>query len=258
MQPHPSPPPEGVVLGRHWLIECDEVAPALLDDAASLERLFVGAARDAGATVLGSPFHRFEPQGVSGVVILAESHLTVHTWPEHRYAAVDLFSCSDRIRVEPVVAALRRGLLSEEIRVAALLPRGIVERRPPPPAPEPVLSWKARHEALSPATMQVSIDVEGCPASLLASGLAPSMFAVVSASLGGLAFDPPLLRESGGDRVLFATFPGGHLTAVLTPGEGTARVDLLARCFVDPVPLALRLRGLFLGRHHALRCQFRG
>lgn len=248
----------GVVLGRHWLIECEEVAPALLDDVASLERLFVAAARDAGATVLGAPFHRFEPQGVSGVVILAESHLTVHTWPEHRYAAVDLFSCSDRIRVEPVVAALRAGLRSEEIRVATLLPRGIVERRPHPPAPEPVLSWKARHEALSPAAVQVSIDVEGCPASHLASGLAPAISAAVSAALGGLALDPPVLREASEDRVLFTTFPGGHLTAALTPGEGTARVDLLSRCFVDPLPLALQLREVLRGRHHALRCQFRG
>jgi S-adenosylmethionine decarboxylase len=253
MPPDPSPPLGGVVLGRHWLIECDEVAPALLDDATALAQLFVGAARDAEATVLGSPFHRFEPQGVSGVVILAESHLTVHTWPEHRYAAVDLFSCSDRIRVEPVVAALRRGLRSEEIRVAALLPRGIAERGPLPSAPEPVLSWKARHEALSPATVQVSIDLEGCPTPLLAS----SIFAAVSASLGGLALDPPLLREAGSDHVLFTTFPGGHLTAVLTPEEGTARIDLLARCFVDPVPLARRLRELLRGRHHALRCQFR-
>jgi S-adenosylmethionine decarboxylase proenzyme len=48
-----------------------------------------------GATVIGAHFHTFSPHGVSGVVVIAESHLTIHTWPEHGYAAVDIFSCGD-------------------------------------------------------------------------------------------------------------------------------------------------------------------
>ncbi|MDW8252052.1 MAG: adenosylmethionine decarboxylase [Myxococcales bacterium] len=250
--------PANIVLGRQWLIECDGVAPAFLDDATFLEQLFVAAAQAAGATVLRALFHRFEPQGVSGVVILAESHLTVHTWPEYRYAAVDLFSCSDRIRVEPVVTVLRTGLCSEDIRVMALLPRGVVERTPCPLAPEPVLSWRARHEALAPAMMHLSVDVEGCPATLLSSDSVSALLTLVSAALGGLPVDPPLLREVEGICTLLTTFSGGHLTAQLSPSEGTARIDLLAGRFVDPVPLALQLRKLLGGRHHALSCQFRG
>lgn len=55
----------------------------------------IAAAQAARATIVGERFHHFSPQGVSGVILLAESHLSIHTWPEHGYAALDLFTCSD-------------------------------------------------------------------------------------------------------------------------------------------------------------------
>ncbi|HEY8462801.1 MAG TPA: adenosylmethionine decarboxylase [Bacillota bacterium] len=55
----------------------------------------LAAARAAGAEIIGSLFHKFEPQGVSGVVVISESHLTIHTWPEQAYAAVDIFTCGE-------------------------------------------------------------------------------------------------------------------------------------------------------------------
>ena len=55
------------------------------------------AADKAGATVVSSAFHAFNPYGVSGVVVIAESHLTIHTWPEYGYAAVDIFTCGDSV-----------------------------------------------------------------------------------------------------------------------------------------------------------------
>ncbi len=63
----------------------------------------VKAAVDCGAVVLGDSFHRFSPQGVSGVVVIAESHLSVHTWPEYGYAAADIFTCG--VSVDPQIAA---------------------------------------------------------------------------------------------------------------------------------------------------------
>ncbi len=61
-----------------------------------VQQAMIAAARKARATVLDASFHRFSPQGVSGVVVLAESHISVHTWPEAGYAAVDVFTCGDR------------------------------------------------------------------------------------------------------------------------------------------------------------------
>ena len=71
---------------------CD---PSILSDIDRIAVMMVQAAKLAGATVMESAFHRFEPQGVSGTVILAESHLSVHTWPEKGYAAFDVFMCGD-------------------------------------------------------------------------------------------------------------------------------------------------------------------
>jgi S-adenosylmethionine decarboxylase proenzyme len=64
------------------------------------------AAIDCGATIMGESFHRFEPQGVSGVVVIAESHLSVHTWPEYGYAAIDVFTCGTTVEPEKAAEVL--------------------------------------------------------------------------------------------------------------------------------------------------------
>ena len=84
-------------LARHLLAEMYFCDADRLNDAEYLERELVAAARDSGATVLDSRFHKFAPQGVSGVVIIAESHFTIHSWPEYGYAALDFFTCGDRV-----------------------------------------------------------------------------------------------------------------------------------------------------------------
>lgn len=80
-------------LGTHVLVDLWGVGPELLDDGSALEACLVAAAQRGGARVVEARIHRFEPQGVSGVVILAESHLALHTWPELGFAAVDVFTC---------------------------------------------------------------------------------------------------------------------------------------------------------------------
>lgn len=68
-----------------------------IDDPAKVEEVMLEAARVSGAVIIGSMFHEFEPQGVSGVVVIQESHLTIHTWPEHAYAAIDIFTCGEHV-----------------------------------------------------------------------------------------------------------------------------------------------------------------
>lgn len=94
---------------RHLLAEyhgCDE---ELLQDPDRLEALLRRAAEEAGATVVQCVFHRYSPQGVSGVVVIEESHLSLHTWPECGYAAADFYTCGDS-RPERAHALLRRSL----------------------------------------------------------------------------------------------------------------------------------------------------
>jgi S-adenosylmethionine decarboxylase len=85
------------------LHDCDKEA---LNDLVFLREAMLTAAIDCGAVVLGDSFHRFSPQGVSGVVIIAESHLSVHTWPEYGYAAVDIFTCGTSVQPEKAARVL--------------------------------------------------------------------------------------------------------------------------------------------------------
>ena len=79
--------------GAHLLIECLDCAPAALDSARALEQALERAAQALGARVISRAFHIFEPQGVTGFLLLEESHISIHTWPERGYAAVDLYTC---------------------------------------------------------------------------------------------------------------------------------------------------------------------
>jgi S-adenosylmethionine decarboxylase proenzyme len=80
-------------LGHHLLAEFTGCNAASLADLKGVTTAMLQAAEASGATVVTHSFHHFSPHGVSGAVIIAESHLAIHTWPEHGFAAVDFFSC---------------------------------------------------------------------------------------------------------------------------------------------------------------------
>lgn len=112
---------EGV--GLHILMEFYDCSPTVLDDDKLLEELMIEAAEKASATIIKSVFHKFSPQGVTGVVVVAESHLAIHTWPEKQYAAVDFFTCNDKMDHEKAQLHLKNGLLSSR-EVIKLVARG--------------------------------------------------------------------------------------------------------------------------------------
>jgi S-adenosylmethionine decarboxylase len=98
----------GTRLGTQVVLDLYECETAHLDDIAWVKKTLVEAARAAGATVVESVFHKFAPCGISGVVVIAESHLAIHIWPEHRYAAVDVFTCGDNVQMDVATALLAR------------------------------------------------------------------------------------------------------------------------------------------------------
>jgi S-adenosylmethionine decarboxylase proenzyme len=112
-------------LGKHLLLELRGCDREVLNDLAVVERVLRAAAEAAGATVVQSVFHRFAPQGVTGVVVLEESHFSVHTWPESGYAAADFFTCGE-CRPELAVALLETELRAESVEVMAV-DRGVSE-----------------------------------------------------------------------------------------------------------------------------------
>ena len=91
-------------LGRHLLAELFDCDRDVLADCKEVKGILVEAARRARATIVDVIFHEFNPCGVSGVIVIAESHLTIHTWPEYGYAAVDVFSGGETLWPETAVA----------------------------------------------------------------------------------------------------------------------------------------------------------
>ncbi|MFH0702133.1 MAG: adenosylmethionine decarboxylase [bacterium] len=97
-------------LGRHILAEFFDCNSNILNNVKLIEKAMFEAAVRCGATVVEKKFHMFNPYGVSGVVIISESHLSIHTWPEHGYAAVDLFTCGNTCSPEIAYEYLKKEL----------------------------------------------------------------------------------------------------------------------------------------------------
>jgi len=100
-------------LGRHVLVEYYDCDPQLLDDVVYIEKSMEMAALKANATLINSTFHHFSPFGVSGVIVIQESHFAIHTWPEYGFASVDLFTCGES--VDPWVSF---GLLKQSLKAS--------------------------------------------------------------------------------------------------------------------------------------------
>jgi len=84
-------------LGRQILVEFYDCDTDKINDVEFIESSFLNATRASGATIISHNFHKFSPHGVSGVVVIAESHVSIHSWPEYNYAAVDIFTCGETI-----------------------------------------------------------------------------------------------------------------------------------------------------------------
>lgn len=113
-------------LGRHLLLELKDCKSEMLNDLDFIKDCLCDTAEQIGATVVNEAFYRFSPHGISGVVIIAESHLCIHTWPEHGYAAVDIFTCGDSIDPEQAVKPLVEKLGAESPSFIELK-RGILQ-----------------------------------------------------------------------------------------------------------------------------------
>lgn len=112
-------------LGKHLLVDLRDCNTEAIRDLKAVRDALVEAAKAASATIVDISFHEFSPFGISGMVVIAESHLSIHTWPEYGYAAVDIFTCGDLIKPEaaaaflierfgsrnPLVVEMKRGIL---------------------------------------------------------------------------------------------------------------------------------------------------
>ncbi len=254
----------GMALGRQMTVEYYECNPRILADPGRMEAIFLEAAERSGATVICSRFHAFEPQGVSGMVIISESHFAVHAWPEFDYAAVDIFTCGDSIDFDVAVDALRSGLESQQAIVSSVMNRGIVN----PQGVERLvtvcedrtsryaLSWRSRFERTRARGISAVVDLYDCTvfgeedARRITEKLAQCLEAE---PVGDMLFRT--CRE--GMISLRRDFCCGLLSGHLDPASGTVYLDVFSCKFFEPRTVAeLALAG-FGGHHYRMQVAIR-
>jgi S-adenosylmethionine decarboxylase proenzyme len=118
-----------MALGLHIIAEFNDCSNKIIDDIQITESYLNEAAILAGATIVKSVFHKFAPQGISGVVVIEESHFAIHTWPENSYAAVDLFTCSDKMDYKKALDFLKEKFECENLEFQ-VIERGLKAVKP--------------------------------------------------------------------------------------------------------------------------------
>lgn len=111
------------VLGKHYLVEYLRCDRERLERAGPVESDLLDAVRASGATYITHKVRQFEPAGVSAMVFIAESHFSLHTWPEHGYAGLDIFTCGE-MSAEAAIELLGRKFKASEVRTQ-VIERGI-------------------------------------------------------------------------------------------------------------------------------------
>ena len=259
----------GIALGRQMTIEFYDCKSATLTDAAALEKVFLRAAELSGAHVVDSVFHSFQPQGVSGVVVISESHFAVHAWPEHDYAAVDLFTCGSGVDFDVAVKALAEGMESGYWIISSLVNRGIlgetgVERLVPVVENQRScgmqLSWHDRYLHTRARAMSSCIDIYGCNKNTLLSEDELKKFA--ASLVGMLAKGSPEQFEwacsGSGNEIEFAcSFCRGHLSGLVSPENENVYLDIFVDGFFDPRQAAEFAMNILNGQYYRMQPQVR-
>lgn len=257
----------GFALGRQMTVEFYDCAPSVLADCALMEKIFLDAARRSGATIVESRFHQFVPQGVSGVVVISESHFAVHAWPEHEYAAVDLFTCGENVDFDKAVEVIAQGLDSKEHVISSLVNRGIVssngiERMVPVVEKQECrsfqLSWKSRWEKTNARAISSAMDICECEARFFT---AESLREFVAAFLerSHLASCGDLNLSADGKQWIDFIQPleSGCLSGSADAEKRTVYLDLFVKKFTDPRHAAETAVELLGGKYYRMQPQVR-
>ncbi len=104
-------------LGTHVILEVYGADYKILNDLKFIEQIMTEAVKLCGATIVKPFFHQFSPHGISGIIVIAESHFSIHTWPEYGYAAMDLFTCGENIKLDDAVRYLKEKLKANHIQM---------------------------------------------------------------------------------------------------------------------------------------------
>ncbi|HCY87773.1 MAG TPA: adenosylmethionine decarboxylase [Desulfobacteraceae bacterium] len=249
-------------LGRQLTLEYYDCSPEALLDKTAVENALLRAARDSGATVISASFHQFVPQGVSGVVIIAESHFTIHAWPEHNYAAVDIFTCGDNIDLDRAIHAMQASFDAGRVVVSSDMNRGLLADSDDPGhgtdtacnTPETALSksdtlpisWQKTWEAKNPSEVSVQLDLYACDPDVVQEPEAVQRFSE--------QLRPRSKDLTAGD---FRIIESARVSGRLDRDSNTVYLDVASPSFYEPREVA-EFAGRFFGAgHYKLRVALR-
>ncbi len=260
-------------LGRQLTIEYYDCHPDALLSKESVENTLLKAARDSGATIISSSFHKFEPQGVSGVVIIAESHFTVHAWPEHNYAAVDIFTCGDNINLDTAIHAMQEGFKSGRVMISSDQNRGLlnpkktdglktvsdtVRDRDTLP-----ISWKKAYDNAGPWGVLTSVDISGCdPGRIRDAGVIEQFVVELCERIEMRRFGDCQVVHFGDDekvagysmtQLIETSLISGHFANA----SNTAYLDIFSCKFYEPRDVAEFAMSFFKGDHYKMQIALR-
>ena len=140
-------------LGNHLIIELYECRADVINDVKAVENALLEAVDISGATMVQSVIHQFNPHGVSGVIVIEESHFSVHTWPEYGYCALDIFTCGDVIDYYSALQHLKKEFHAQNMSVTEMK-RGMLDLpvkllHKPDPAAMETAGMEVRHERIA-------------------------------------------------------------------------------------------------------------
>jgi len=123
-------------LGKHLIAELYDCDRDLIASVEKIEKLLIDAVNISKATIIKPVFHQFNPHGVSGVVVIAESHFSIHTWPEYGYCALDIFTCGEQIDADAALRFLKEALKAGSMSIVEMkrgtldVPEGELKHKP--------------------------------------------------------------------------------------------------------------------------------
>ena len=258
-------------LGRQLTIEYYECSPEALLSKDQVEKALLDAAKKSGATIVSSSFNAFKPQGVSGVVVIAESHFTVHAWPEHNYAAVDIFTCGDNIDLEVAVNSMKDSFQAGNVVISSDQNRGLI---PHPVEEKSVgqvldnsdiapISWKKAFERKNPWGVLTSVDIYSCdPGTIRSADLIERFVHELCDLVGMKPFGKCQVVHFGEEeriqgfsmtQLIETSLISGHFANA----SNTAYLDLFSCKFYEPREVAEFAMAFFKGRHYKMQISVR-
>ena len=258
-----------IALGRQMTVEFYDCSAAVLADAAVMEKIFLHAAEVSGAHVVNSNFHSFEPQGVSGVVVISESHFAVHAWPEHDYAAVDLFTCGSGVDFDLAVKILGAGLKSGNWIISSLVNRGILHESGELERLVPVvenhisnglqLSWEERFKHSGARAISACVDIYNCRNFDFTSAKECQALAEkIAVSLNGNDSDIDFeIKNRGANLHFICSFDRGRVSGFASTAEKNLYLDIFTNGFFDPRGIAECAMTSVDGTYYRMQVQIR-